>query len=758
MGAQVETGGVVGPVLAQDQDQVAVGEFTQIAAASGIVEPVNVFVEPDLFARKRGHALRLEGDALDRILGRNHVAACRPSLDGQVGEIVFVHQFLELGAGTILDAQYFRLAVAVGGEPHHSRARFAVRQIVFLVTCDARDGEALGIIHAAGLPVAVDDVVDRAFVAAVEHRGVDDILADKGLVLDARDQVFAVLHEDHDLGNVRAVADVLGPVDLLLVGAYETVGFVGVELGVEGDDLLGLDVLEGRDFGLAGEARAVFALELLEVADREFGQMLEVVAHLVDIGFDAADLLFGGLDVEARDLAYRLLDQTGDVFLRDGAPEQVLVLVHFPLDILQLLFPGSRVVFEDAVDFLFEEDLFEARPVPVAFQLVEEDPEFLVEEVFGMECVVAQDFVHAHEMGFAVHDDAGVGGEGHLAVGESVERVDGLVGRNVVLQRDVDLHAAARHVVDLLDLDLALVVGLDDRVDEAFRGLAVRDFRDGQGPFVGLDDAGADLHFSAPQAFVVTGAVDQTAGGEVRIEFEIFLAEGGHARVEQFVEVVRQDLDGQADGDAVGALGQQQREFHRKDHGLLVGAVVGGDPFRNLLVESDFEGEFAQPGFDVAGGGGCVAGEDVAPVALGIHEVLLLAQAHQGVLDRGVAVRVVLHGITYNAGYFVVVAVLHFLHGVEDAALDGFEAVFDVRDGAVQDYVGGVIEEPFPVHAREFVFVLALGYEAVVFALRRVGSILVNGLVDLFFLFGKFFASFVQFVQLVVFFHRLLFL
>ena len=50
MRAQVEAGGVVGSVLAQDQDQVAVGEFSQIEAASRVVEAVDVLVEPDLLA------------------------------------------------------------------------------------------------------------------------------------------------------------------------------------------------------------------------------------------------------------------------------------------------------------------------------------------------------------------------------------------------------------------------------------------------------------------------------------------------------------------------------------------------------------------------------------------------------------------------------------------------------------------------------------------------------------------------------------
>jgi hypothetical protein len=38
---------------------------------------------------------------------------------------------------------------------------------------------------------------------------------------------------------------------------------------------------------------------------------------------------------------------------------------------------------------------------------------------------------------------------------------------------------------------------------------------------------------------------------------------------------------------------------------------------------------------------------------------------------------------------------------MEDPALDRFEAVVDVRDGAVEDDVAGVVEEPAPVGGRE---------------------------------------------------------
>ena len=364
-----------------------------------------------------------------------------------------------------------------------------------------------------------------------------------------------------------------------------------------------------------------------------------------------------------------------------------------------------------------------------------------------MERVVAQDFVHPHEVRMTVLDHTGIGRDGNLAVGEGVERVDGLVGRDVVLQLDHDLHAVRRHVVHLLDLDLSLVAFADDGVDQAFGGLSEGDLADGQRAFVHLLDPGADLDLAAAQAVVVFGAVHQAARREIRIEFEGLLTERRHTGVQQFVEVVRQDLDRKAHRDTVGALREQQRELHRQHHRLLVGAVVRGDVLGNFLVEGHLQRELAQARLDIAGRSGRVTGIDIAPVTLAVDEIVFLAQAHERILDGGVAVRMVLHGVAHDAGHLVVAAVVGLLHGVEDAALHRLEAVLDMRNGTVQDHVRGVIQEPVLVHAGEFVPVLPFGYQFLVLLGRSVAGTLfvIDGFVG-----ELFFVLFRSRVQLLV--------
>ena len=50
-----------------------------------------------------------------------------------------------------------------------------------------------------------------------------------------------------------------------------------------------------------------------------------------------------------------------------------------------------------------------------------------------------------------------------------------------------------------------------------------------------------------------------------------------------------------------------------------------------------------------------------------------------------------------DVGDLVVAAVVQLVHGVQDAALHGLEAVVEMRDRALEDHVAGVVEEPVAV-------------------------------------------------------------
>ena len=696
---QLEACGVEGSVAEYRQHLVGSVELAQVDAASLVVELLDVGVVPDILARDRGHAAALEVDVAYGVLG-HQVAARRLALDGQRCEIVLEAGLLELGLGTQVDFHRLGFAVMVGREVLDAAARGSQGDVVLLVAGDARHREALGIVDAARA-VAVDHVVDGALVAAVEHVHVEQVLAEEGLVFHLGYAVLAVA-ADHDyLAEVGAVADVLAAVVALETYSHEALFQVGGELGVVVHHLGGGDGLEAGELGETREVLAVLFLEALEPGYGVVGDSVDIVLHLGHFGFDAEYLLVVGLGVETGNLAHGLFHEPEDVVHHDLALEEVLIGEHLLEDVLQLVLPGLLVLFEHFVDAVLEEDLFQRAPVPVAFQFSEPDAQLRLQEVAGVHGVVFQDVVDAQELRLVVPDHAGVGGDVALAVRERVQGVDGLVGRHVTGQMDEDVHPVGGHVLDLLDLDLALVLGLEYGVDEHVGGLAIGNLRYGDRALVYLLDAGAHLHAASAAAVLVFAAVGEASGGEVRVDFVGLALEDLHGRVHQFVEVVGEYLAGHTHGDALRALCEQQRETHRELGRLLVAAVVGVHPVGDLRVEDHFLRELAQSCLDVSRCGVGVAGEDVAPVTLAVDEQAFLAQLHQGSQDGSVAVRMVLHCLSHDVGHLGVGAVVHAEHCVEHTPLHRFQAVHHVRHGPLQDHVRGVVEEPLLEHARQ---------------------------------------------------------
>ena len=549
---KLEARGVEGSVAEHRQNLVGGVELAQIGAASLVVEFLYVGVVPDVLAGDGGDAAALERDAAHRVFG-NQIAARRLALDGQGCEVVLEAGLLELGLGTQVHLHCLGFAVVVGREVLDAAARSAHGDVVLLVAGDASHREALGVVHAA-LAVAVDHVVDGALVATVEHVHIEEVLAEEGLVLHLGDAVLAVAADHYDFAHVGAVADVLAAVVALETYSHEALFQVGGELCVVVHHLGGGDGLEAGELGESREVLAVLFLEALEPGYGVVGDGVDIVLHPGHLVLDAGYLLVVRLGVETGNLAYRLLHELQDILHHDFALEQVLILLHGLEDVFELVFPGFLILFEDLVDAVLEEDLLQSAPVPVAFEFCKLQAKLGLQEVAGVHGVVLKDVVDAQELRLVVPDNAGVRGQVALAVREGVESVDRLVGRHVAGQMDEDVHPVGGHVLDLLDLYLALVLGLEYGVDEHVGGLAIGNLRDGDRALVYLFDAGAHLHAAAAPAVLVFAAVGESSGGEVRIDLIGLALEYLHGRVQQFVEVVGEYLGGHTHGNALGAL------------------------------------------------------------------------------------------------------------------------------------------------------------------------------------------------------------
>ncbi len=243
------------------------------------------------------------------------------------------------------------------------------------------------------LALAVDDVVDGPGVVPVEHAGVQEVLPEEGLVRHLGHPVLAVAADDDDFRQVGTLGDELSAVGILEADAHEALGEVRVQLRVVVHDLGRGDGLEGGDLRQARVVLSVFLLQGFEPVDGVFGQVREIVPHVLHLVLQGVDLLVQGLGVELGNLAHRLLHEFQDVVHHDFAVEKVLVLLHLGEDVLQLLVPVALVLLQHLVDAVLEEDALQGVVVPLVLQLAEFDLQFPAQQVAGVHGVILEDVV-----------------------------------------------------------------------------------------------------------------------------------------------------------------------------------------------------------------------------------------------------------------------------------------------------------------------------------------------------------------------------
>ena len=313
------------------------------------------------------------------------------------------------------------------------------------------------------------------------------------------------------------------------------------------------------------------------------------------------------------------------------------------------------------------------------------------------------------------HDDA----EADLQLGVLVELVQHHLRDGVALELDDDVDAVAvGAVVDVADLGKLLVAHeLAELLEQAVAvylvgdlahddgALAVfallhRAFRaDGEGAAAGLvrvEDA-LFAHDDAAGREVGTGQhLHQLVGGDVGV------VEHQARRVDRFAQVMRRDVGRHADGDAVGAVDQQVGETRGQNRRLLQALVVVGLEIDRLLVEvaQQLHGRLVEARLGVAHGRGRVA-VDGAEVSMAVDQrhahAERLGEADHGVVHRGVAMRMVLadHVADRAGGLHMGTGgrISALVHRVQDAAMDGFETVAHIRQGARDDDAHRVLEE-----------------------------------------------------------------
>ena len=171
-------------------------------------------------------------------------------------------------------------------------------------------------------------------------------------------------------------------------------------------------------------------------------------------------------------------------------------------------------------------------------------------------------------------------------------------------------------------------------------------------------------------------------------------------RLHDLDEVVRGDVGGHAHGDAGRAVDQEVGQGGRQHGRLGLAAVVVGPEVDGVLVDRRRHrlGGGVHAALGVAHGRGRVVGRAEVAVAVDEREPHRprLDEAHEGVVDRAVAVRVqAAHDLADHAGALDVPAVVpqvQVVHRVEGATLHRLEAVAGVGDRAGVDHRVGVLD------------------------------------------------------------------
>ena len=376
------------------------------------------------------------------------------------------------------------------------------------------------------------------------------------------------------------------------------------------------------------------------------------------------------------------------------------------LDHLVQVVEGDDQAFEDVGPRL---GLLEVVDRPPAHHFAPEGQEVLA----GLEDV--------QDLGALIDDGQEDDAEGVLQGGQLVEVVQDDLAGLALLDVEDDAHAVPRALVadvgdafhplvlhelgDLLD-ELGLVELVGDLADDDRFLVTLADLDLGPGPHHDGAAAGA-VGLPDPRL-----AGDEARGGEVGagdaldeplqalVRGEVLVVEQEVQGVHHLAQVVGRDVGGHAHRDPGGPVDEQVGQHGGEDGGLDQPVVVVGLEIDGLPVDV-LHGGGAEPGearLGVAHGRRRVPvhGAEVAlPVHQGAAQVEVLGHAHQGVVDGGVAVGMVLaHDVAHDARALPVAATgvqAHLVHGEEHATVGGLQAVAHIGQGAPDDHGHGVV-------------------------------------------------------------------
>ena len=170
-----------------------------------------------------------------------------------------------------------------------------------------------------------------------------------------------------------------------------------------------------------------------------------------------------------------------------------------------------------------------------------------------------------------------------------------------------DLHSLSCVILNLANLDFALVVGLQNGVYQARRRRAKGNFRDRQGLLINHADACTNTDLATAVAIIVSRGIGNASRREIWHQLEATPLQMLDGCVNQLYKVVRHDLRRQTHRNTLSALRQKQWEFHRKRQGFTSTTIIARLPISDLRIEGYLQSKLAQARLDITRGRGTIA-------------------------------------------------------------------------------------------------------------------------------------------------------
>ena len=217
--------------------------------------------------------------------------------------------------------------------------------------------------------------------------------------------------------------------------------------------------------------------------------------------------------------------------------------------------------------------------------------------------------------------------------------------------------------------------------------------------------AGAEDHLTTARGVGGTDAAaahDDTAGGEVGtrdmlhqiIEGSLGVIQHADTGIDDLGEVMGGNVGSHTHGDTAGTVHQQVGEAGRQHAGLLTGLVKVGVPIHRVFfdVAEHFASHLGHAGLRVSVGGRGVAVHSTE-VTVTVDELIAhgeaLCQTDKSIVHAGVTMGMVTTQHITNGGNALTVGLIIgeavLVHGVENAAVDGLQAIADIGQGATHD-------------------------------------------------------------------------